>query len=48
MNFDNVMRLIGRWAGTMRFFPSEPEGARFRNSWRRFQKWPAMKRSCGG
>ena len=28
MNFDNVMRLIGRWAGTMRFFPSEPE-ARF-------------------
>ena len=28
MNFDLVMRLIGRWAGTIRFFPSEPE-ARF-------------------
>lgn len=28
MNFDTVMKLIGRWAGTIRFFPSEPE-ARF-------------------
>jgi len=25
MNFDRVMRLIGEWAGTMRFFPSDPD-----------------------
>lgn len=25
MNFDRVMQLIGRWAGTMKFFPSEPD-----------------------
>jgi hypothetical protein len=25
MNFQQVMLLIGRWAGTLRFFPSDPE-----------------------
>jgi hypothetical protein len=25
MNFENVMRLIGRWGGTIQFFPSDPE-----------------------
>jgi hypothetical protein len=25
MNFEKVMRMIGEWAGTLRFFPGEPE-----------------------
>lgn len=25
MNFEKVMRMIGEWAGTLRFFPADPE-----------------------